>query len=74
MSRLDNLEKLKSHSYQKRLFKRLSKAELAQVTEFIRENNDLTADDYALKVSRWLLDKPKPKHFSDMWAIALESK
>lgn len=74
MSRLDNLENLKKHPYQKRLFKGLSSAELSQVTEFIRENEHLSADEYAMKVSRWLLDQPKPKHFSAMWAIALESK
>lgn len=72
-ARLNNMEKLKSHPVLKGLFKKLTQAELCDVTHFIMKHGELDADAYAHHCNRWYLDQPKPKHYSDMWAIVSQS-
>ncbi len=72
--RLEKLKSFEGHLIHRKLLARLSKAERAQLEAFIRERESLSDDEYVLAVNRWLLDQPKPKRFTDMWALALQSK
>lgn len=72
MSRLETLENLKSHPMLGKLFKKLNKAEYTELVEFISERETLSNDQYASDVNRWYLGKTAPKHFNDMWALALQ--
>jgi hypothetical protein len=69
MTRSNRLNLLKSHPHLKGLFKKLTKSELAIVEKFVADSESLDNNAYALKCNRWYLDQPKPKHYSDMWAI-----
>ncbi len=72
MSRLKELENLKTHPMLGKLFKKLTKAEYNELVEFISSRESLTKDQYASDVNRWYLGKTPPKHFNDMWALALQ--
>lgn len=74
MSRMDNFNKLKLHPIHRNLFKKLSKMELKMCEDFINETESLSIDDFAFKCNRWMLDKPKPKNYSAMWALVMQSK
>lgn len=69
MSRVILLQEMIKHPILGKLFKKLTRDEMRQVTQFVYENNFLDNDNYASICNRWLIYKPKPKHYSDMWAI-----
>lgn len=74
MTRLQKMNKLKTHPMLKNLFRRLTQEDLKRVEAFVIEHDALNNNDYISKVNRWMLDEnPKPKHYSDMWAIVLQS-
>jgi hypothetical protein len=57
----------------KNLFKKLSDADLEECRTFIRERAGLDRNEFAAAVNRWKLDQPKPKNFTSMWSLVLES-
>lgn len=71
-NRMQNLENIKTHPMLKNLFKRLTLEEYAIVVEFIEKHQHLDRNEYAKACNRLFLDKPKPKHHSDIWAIVLQ--
>lgn len=70
--RIQNFNNMKSHPMLGKLFKKLTKSELEQLETFIKENDHLDVNQYAFVCNRWMLDKPKPRRFTDMWSIALQ--
>ena len=72
MCRRINLLKLREHPALRKLFIKLTTEEFAAVIKFVNENESLNNDEYMLKANRWYLDQPKPKHYSDMWAIVTQ--
>ena len=56
-----------------KLLKRLATKDVNLCIEFIKTNDHLSKDDFAIKVNRWYLDEEKPKRYSDMWALVLQS-
>lgn len=70
--RLSKLESFKTHPWHARQMKKLKADELAAVVEFIKTNDGLDRDQYALKVNRWMVTDgaPRFKNHSLMWAMA----
>ncbi len=60
------------HPFQRKLLAKLSFSERNLCIAFIVENDKLNKDDFAEKVNRWLLDKPKPKNFTTMWSLVTQ--
>lgn len=71
--RMTRFHAYKDHTVHRPLFERLSKAEREACEAFIRDNDHLDVNAFAHKVNRWHLDKPKPKHYVDMWALVLQA-
>jgi hypothetical protein len=71
--RLENFLASKDHVMQQNLLKKLSQEERQMCIDFITENDGLDKNEFALKVNRWLLDMPKPKNFSAMWALVSQA-
>lgn len=74
MLREQKIYKLMEHPMIGSLFKKLTKAELETCKAFLSESEHLNDDDFALKCNRWMLDQPKPKNYSTMWAIVSQCK
>jgi hypothetical protein len=72
-ARLQKFESYATHLMHHKTFARLSRAEREQCREFIRANDHLDVNGFASLVNRWMLDQPKPKHYTDMWALVLQS-
>jgi hypothetical protein len=53
--------------------KKLKPDEIAACEQFIRDHEHLSFGDYALKCNRWMLDQPKPKRYSLMWALVMQA-
>lgn len=64
MSRLNNFNKLITQPHQKKLFARLNKTDVDFCYKIINETIELNKNDYASKVVRLWLDKPKPKNWT----------
>lgn len=58
--------------YQRKLLNKLSWTERNMCIAFICENDKLNKDEFAEKANRWLLDKPKPKNYTTMWALVTQ--
>lgn len=71
--RLQKFESYASHPMLKKSYNKLSQKDLQQCRDFIIENDNLSVDEFAFKTNRWMLDQPKPKRYSDMWALVLQS-
>lgn len=65
----NNLLKMSVHPMHYKLFQKLSNEEMAVVTAFVKNTENLDNDQYIFMCNRWYLDQPKPKHYADMWAI-----
>lgn len=72
MNRMEKFHSFKDHVMHGKLMTRLSAKELKQCEDFIRENDALDSNQFAEKTNRWLLDQPKPKNYSTMWALVLQ--
>lgn len=73
MSRVEKFELFKDCLIHKKLYFRLSQAELQICRDFLTQTADLNKADFTLKVNRWFLDQPKPKNYSAMWALVSQS-
>ena len=71
-ARLKRLEEFKEHAWHGKQMKKLKTDELKAIVDFIRANDDLDRDQYALKVNRWMVTDgaPRFKNHSLMWAMA----
>lgn len=73
MTRLEKFESFKDHIIQSKLYNKLTARERGLCVEFLRENEDLGPNEFLAKVNRWMLDVPKPKNFTMMWALVIQS-
>lgn len=73
MTRLQRFEGFSKDPGLCKLFKRLSAADRKACVDFIEQHDELDHNGFALAVNRWLLGQPKPKRFTDMWALVLQS-
>lgn len=74
MSRFEQLQKLMICPMNGKLWNKLTPDEKTVLQLFVQTNEDLSFDDYAFKCNRWMIDSNnKPKHATDMWALALQS-
>lgn len=65
MQRLKKMIGLWGHAYYKKFMFKLKDLELAIIADFIKENEDLSRDDFVYKVNRMFLDNPnKPKNYA----------
>lgn len=62
VTRLKAFESLETHAWLGRVFKRLSKSELAFCLETLRSSEHMSKGDFELKVNRLFLDREKPKN------------
>lgn len=73
MNRVIKLQELAKHPVLGKLFKKLTREELSVLTTFIYEHEHLDDNQFAHVANRWMIDKLKPKHFTDMWSIAIQT-
>ena len=73
MERLKRFEKFSSDPGFSKIFSRLSDKDREACREFIQHNDHLSHDEFAFATNRWMLDKERPKRFSDMWALVFQS-
>lgn len=74
LERLSLLAKLETDFYYGKLIKRISPVERAQVLDFIQQNGEDDADDFAHKVNRMHLEGagfPKTRNFAIVQDILL---
>lgn len=70
MSRFQKLQSFRTHPMFGSYFKRLSKTDLEEVEQFVREREHLSTHQYALEANRFKLDQPKNmKVYSLQWAL-----
>lgn len=71
--RLTIFESFKEDPGQRTLFAKLTEADLEQCRAFIRDRSSLDRNDFAKEVNRWMLDQPKPKNYTAMWALVSQA-
>lgn len=55
------------------LYSRLTEKDREACREFIRNHDHLDRNGFAAAVNSWKLGGVKPKRFTDMWALVLQS-
>lgn len=72
-TRLEKFESFSDHVVHGKLYKKLSAIDRETCRIFLRKAEALNADEFTLLVNRWMLDQPKPKNYSTMWALVSQS-
>lgn len=72
MTRIERLNSLKSHPALAKDFKRLTRAELIEVEDFVRKTESLNDGDFMLSANRFKLDQPKTKGFTIQWSLLIQ--
>lgn len=73
MTRFDAFDIISKHIFHAKEYARLKQVEREMCLQFIRDNDNLDFNAFAEKTNRWLLDRPKPKNYSIMWALVLQA-
>lgn len=67
--RIETFRSYAKHIVHAKVMAQLSHKDIADCLKFIQDNDHLDRNGFALKVNRWLIDQPKPKRYSAMWAL-----
>ena len=72
-NRMKQFEAFATHPIQRKLVEKLKVAELAQCREFIVANDHLDVSAFAQKANMWMIGQARPKNYSTMWALVLQT-
>lgn len=69
--RLEHFEKLKSHGWYSKLFKKLNANEIAFCESFLKKHDQMSANEFEMAVNRLFLEGEKPKRHLEMNELLL---
>jgi hypothetical protein len=75
MSRVSYLMRFQDHPFLSRDFKKLNEDEISYLKTFIKDHDELSFEEWAIKVNRTLFDSPKIRKSNRVrsWALLLEA-
>lgn len=74
MNRHQRFLSLRSHPWLSKDFAKLTKPRMAECLAFLAEHEDLSDDEFMLRLNRWRLDDPKrPKDYPIQWGLLSQS-
>ncbi len=73
MTRLEIFNSFYADPMLSRDLRRLLTCEINECINFIAEHNHLDKNAFAEKANRWMLDQPRPKNYSLMWALVSQA-
>ena len=73
MKRIEKFNSLKNHQVIGKIYKKLSKEDILFCENFLKENGNLSNDDFAFKVNRLGLNGEKSKNINNIWALLIQS-